>query len=131
MNFIRRNRSFSDTDTLLDDFRDFFPNDNNTQLTDIYSNNVYFVNIQNEFIKNNEENNNKTVINIKASKSIVENNCNNIGKDIYYYINDNEVEVYIFIIMNRIIKIVKKYYQVILKLKMMMIMMNIQMIQNY
>lgn len=131
MNFIRRNRSFSDTDTLLDDFRDFFPNDNNTQLTDIYSNNVYFVNIQNEYIKNNEENNNKTVINIKASKSIVENNCNNIGKDIYYYINDNEVEVYIFIIMNRIIKIVKKYYQVILKLKMMMIMMNIQMIQNY
>lgn len=131
MNFIRRNRSFSDTDTLLEDFRDFFQNDNNTQLTDIYSNNVYFVNIQNEFIKNNEENNNKNVINIKASKSIVENNCNNIGKDIYFYINDNEVEVYIFIIMNRIIKIVKKYYQVILKLIMMMIMMNIQMIQNY
>lgn len=131
MNFIRRNRSFSDTDTLLEDFRDFFPNDNNTQLTDIYSNNVYFVNIQNEFIKNYEENNNKNVINIKASKSIVENNCNNIGKDIYFYINDNEVEVYIFIIMNRIIKIVKKYYQVILKLIMMMIMMNIQMIQNY
>lgn len=131
MNFIRRNRSFSDTDTLLEDFRDFFQNDNNTQLTDIYSNNVYFINIQNEFIKNNEENNNKNVINIKASKSIVENNCNNIGKDIYFYINDNEVEVYIFIIMNRIIKIVKKYYQVILKLIMMMIMMNIQMIQNY
>lgn len=131
MNFIRRNRSFSDTDTLSEDFRDFFQNDNNTQLTDIYSNNVYFVNIQNEFIKNNEENNNKNVTNIKASKSIVENNCNNIGKDIYFYINDNEVEVYIFIIMNRIIKIVKKYYQVILKLIMMMIMMNIQMIQNY
>lgn len=131
MNFIRRNRSFSDTDTLLEDFRDFFPNDNNTQLTDIYSNNVYFVNIQNEFIKNYEENNNKNVTNIKASKSIVENNCNNIGKDIYFYINDNDVEVYIFIIMNRIIKIVKKYYQVILKLIMMMIMMNIQMIQNY